>query len=291
MANLNQQIKLPDGRKLGFDEHGPPNGTPLFYFHGTPSSRIEFNQVRNEALLESLNIRVIAPDRPGIGLSSFQSGRHFLDWPSDVLSLADHLGFNRFGIVGYSGGGAYAAVCAFAIPERITRAGIVSGVGPFTEPKLVVAIPQENQRFLHLSNQKPWLSRLMIRMMGAMIRIAPGKVIANLMASLPEADRAIVNLPEVQQTFLAMVQEALRQGPLGPQHDTRLMVTAWDFKPREIQIPVYLWHGEEDRNAPIAMGRYMADAIPNSQAKFYSGEGHLSLFKKYAEEIFCTLAE
>ena len=68
------------------------------------------------------------------------------------------------------------------------------------------------------------------------------------------------------------------------------MVTDWDFKPREIQIPVHIWHGEEDRNAPIAMGRYMANAIPNSQAKYYSGEGHISLFKKYAEEIFTTLA-
>jgi pimeloyl-ACP methyl ester carboxylesterase len=87
-----------------------------------------------------------------------------------------------------------------------------------------------------------------------------------------------------------MFKEALRQGPHGPQHETRLMVPAWDFKPPEIQIPVPLWHGEDNHNAPIAMGRYMADAIPNSQAKFYPGEGHISLFMKYAEEIFCTRA-
>lgn len=101
----------------------------------------------------------------------------------------------------------------------------------------------------------------------------------------------MMRLLEVQQTFLAMFKEALRQGSHGAQHETRLMVTAWDFKPQDIQIPVYLWHGEDDRNAPIAMGRYMADAIPNSQAKFYPGEGHISLFMKYAEEIFRTLAD
>jgi pimeloyl-ACP methyl ester carboxylesterase len=289
MTKLSQQLTLPDGRKLGYDEHGPSNGQPLFYFHGTPSSRIEFNMVKNEQLLESLNLHVIAPDRPGLGLSDFQPGRRFMDWPKDVTALADNLGFERFTILGYSGGGSYAAVCAFSIPERITKAGIVSGVGPFTEPTLVEGIPQENQRFLFLSDQRPWLSRMMVRIMKLGVQFAPQKAIENVMATLPEADRAMMSQPEVQHTFLAMVQEGLRQGPRGPQHETRLMVTAWDFKPQEIQIPVHLWHGEDDRNAPIAMGRYMAMAIPNSRTKFYPGEGHISLFKKYSEEIFSTL--
>lgn len=289
MAKLKQQITLPDGRKLGYDEHGPSNGKPLFYFHGTPSSRIEFNMVRNESLLEALNIRVIAPDRPGLGLSDFQQDRHFINWPRDVTSLADHLGLDRFAILGYSGGGVYAAVCAFSIPERITKAGIVSGVGPFTEATLVEGIPQENQRFLFLSSERPWLARMILRMMKLGIHFAPRKTIENVLASLPEADRTAMSLPEVQQTFLAMVREGLRQGPRGPQHETRLMVTAWDFKPEKIKIPIQLWHGEEDRNAPIAMGRYMANTIPKNQAKFYPGEGHISLFRKYSEEIFSTL--
>lgn len=291
MTKLNQQIALPDGRKLGYDEHGPSHGKPLFYFHGTPSSRLEFNMVRNEQLLESLDLRVIAPDRPGIGLSSFQPGRRFIDWPGDVTSLADHLELNRFTVLGYSGGGPYAAVCAFSIPERIENAGIVSGAGPFTEPALVEGIPQANRSFLDLSHKKPWLSRLIVRIMDVMTKLAPGKAIDNVMATLPEADRAVLSLPVVQKKFLTMAREAMRQGPRGPQHETRLMVTAWDFDPREIHIPVYLWHGEADQNAPIAMGRYMADAIPNSQAKFYPGEGHISLFMKYAEEIFRTLAD
>lgn len=290
MSKINQQFTLPDGRKLGYDEHGPSSGKPLFYFHGTPSSRIEFNLVKNEQLLESLNIRVLAPDRPGLGLSDFQPGRRFMDWPRDVTSLADHLGLDRFAILGYSGGGPYAAACALSIPERISRLGIVSGAGPFTEPALVESIPQANLRFLHLSHQRPWLSRMMIRAMGVMTRLAPGSVIDGVRAALPEADLAIINLPGVQQTFLAMVREAMRNGPRGPQHETLLMVTEWDFRPHDIHIPVFLWHGDVDQNTPVAMGHYMADAIPDSQAKFYPGEGHLSLFKKIADEILRTLA-
>jgi pimeloyl-ACP methyl ester carboxylesterase len=289
MSTLDQQIRLPDGRRLGFNEYGPPNGKPLFYFHGTPSARIEFTLFGNQTMLESLNARVIAPDRPGSGLSDFQPDRRFMDWPKDVTALADHLKIERFAIAGYSGGGPYAAACALTIPERITIAGIISGAAPFTEPNLADGIHKDSRNFMDLSHQKPWLSRMVIRMMGLMTRVAPGRVIANALTALPEADRAIISLPEMQRGFLAMVQEAMRNGPRGAQHDTRLMVTGWDFNPADIKIPVYLWHGEDDQNAPIAMGRHMANAIPNSRAKFYPNEGHLSLFKKNAGVILRTL--
>jgi pimeloyl-ACP methyl ester carboxylesterase len=289
MSKLNQQIVVSDGRKLGFNQYGPTNGSPMFYFHGSPSSRIEFTLFGNEDLLEKLNVCLIAADRPGSGLSDFQPNRKFLDWPMDVVALANHLELEKFSILGYSGGGPYSAVCAYSIPDRIIKAGIVSGTAPFTEPLLVDGINVNSRQFMDLSYQKPWLSRMILRSMGLMTRVAPMKVIANAMAALPEADRLIVANLEVQQGFLAMIQEALRHGPRGAQHDTRLMVTAWDFEPKDIQIPVYLWHGEEDQNAPIAMGHYMANAISKCEVKFFPGEGHLSLFKKNAETIIQTL--
>ena len=291
MTTLDQQITLPDGRKFGFNEYGPIDGKPLFYFHGTPSARIEFNVFGSEGILESLNIRIIAPDRPGSGLSDFQPNRQIMDWHKDVLALADHLHLERFAILGYSGGGPYAASCALAIPERITQVGIVSGTAPFTEPGLADGIHKDSRNFMDASYQKPWLSRMILRSMGLMTRLVPDKVIANARAALPEADRAILALPEVQHNFLAMIQEALRKGPHGAQHDTRLMVTEWDFDPHDIQIPVFLWHGEVDQNAPIQMGRYMANAIPQSKATFYPKEGHLSLFKKNIGEILRTLID
>ena len=289
MLKRNQQFHLPGGRKLGFDEYGAPTGLPLLYFHGTPSARIEFTLFGDEALLAAHNVRLIAPDRPGSGLSDFQPNRRISDWPSDVATLADHLELDRFAVLGYSGGGLYAAACAQALPQRITRAGIVSGTAPFAVPSVADGIHPNSRNFMDLSHRKPWLSRLILRLMGLMTYLAPQKMIANAAAALPAADRAIVALPEFQAGFLAMIREALRRGPRGAQHDTRLMVTAWDFDPRQITVPVFLWHGETDQNAPVAMGRYMADAISHSQAVFYPGEGHLSVFKKHSDEIIGAL--
>jgi pimeloyl-ACP methyl ester carboxylesterase len=291
MPALDQQLQISKDRKLGFNEYGCLNGIPIFYFHGSPGARVEFDLFGDEVLLRKLDIRLIAIDRPGCGLSDFQPNRRFMDWPRDVLAVADHLHLKRFAILGYSGGGPYAAVCALAIPECITKAGIVSGTAPFVEPHLADGIHKNSRNFLELSHQRPWLSRLILRMMGVMARHSPDNVIANALAALPEADQRIVSSSEVQQAFLTMIQEALRNGPRGAQHDIRLMTTEWDFRPQDIQIPVHLWHGETDQNAPIAMGRYMANTIPVSQAKFYPNEGHLSLFKKNLEEILLTLTK
>ena len=72
---LTQQISLQDGRALGYAEFGPPDGFPVFYFHGFPSSRLDWQLVSEDSLLQDLNVRIIAPDRPGYGLSDFLNGR------------------------------------------------------------------------------------------------------------------------------------------------------------------------------------------------------------------------
>jgi hypothetical protein len=38
------------------------------------------------------------------------------------------------------------------------------------------------------------------------------------------------------------------------------------------------------------MARYLAEAIPDSEARFYTGEGHVSLIVNHADEILGVLA-
>ena len=110
-------IRLPDGRNLCYAEYGDPQGKPVMSFHGGPGSHLEHEAY--SATIGSLGVRLICPDRPGMGLSDFQPGRKLLDWPPDVLALADALGLERFGVMGWSVGSQYALACAYAIPERL----------------------------------------------------------------------------------------------------------------------------------------------------------------------------
>ena len=292
MSKLNRQFLLPDGHRLGYDEYGPSDGKPLFYFHGSPSSRIESALYVTEELLQSLHVRLIAVDRPGMGLSDFQPDRRLLDWPQDVLALADHLKIERFAILAYSLGGPYGLACAYTIPERLTKVGIVSGAALFTESELMKNINEGTRRFLNLPREKPWASRLFLWMMlGVMPRIAPNRFVAGALSVLPKPDRVLVSTnPLFQKGFLLMVREAMRQGTRGAYHESLLTVTDWGFRLQDVQMPVLLWHGEVDQNVPAEMARYAATAVPKCEAKFYPYEGHLSLFKKNAEEIVRALA-
>lgn len=291
MALLDQQISLPDGRRLGYNQYGPPGGRPLFYLHGSPSARIELTLFASEELLASLNVCLVAADRPGMGLSDFQPERRILDWPKDVLALADHLSIERFSILAYSLGGPYGLACAYAMPGRLHKTGILSGAALFTEPGLIDNINSGTRRYLNLPRENPWAARGFLLLMGVILRLAPGKFVANAAALLPEPDRQVISDPEIQAGFIAMVREALRQGSRGAFLESLLTVSEWGFSLQDIQAPIHLWHGALDQNIPVEMAQHAAKALPKCEAQFFPAEGHLSLFKKNAGAIIRALLD
>ena len=121
-------LRLTDGRRLGYAEYGDPDGWPLMFFHGTPGSRVMARFAASRA--REMGVRLIAPERPGFGLSDVQPQRRLLDWVEDIRELADALSLDRFAVAGVSGGGPYVAACAWKMGKRLVAAGIVSGLAP-----------------------------------------------------------------------------------------------------------------------------------------------------------------
>ena len=234
---LDQTIHLRDGRTLGYADYGQARGKALFYFG---ASRLEAKFLAEPA--KQAGIRLIGMDRPGMGLSGFQAGRHLLDWPDDVVELANHLGIDRFAVVGFSGGGPYALACAYKIPDRLTACGMASGVGPLA---------------MFLFQRLPWLLTPMIGVMGHFFRdeVHASKALPWFTRSWPEPDRHSLALPEIHALIAASQAEAFRQGARELTYDILLIEgRPWGFKLEEIAFPtMYLWHGEQDKDTPIAM--------------------------------------
>jgi pimeloyl-ACP methyl ester carboxylesterase len=270
---LNRTVRLHDGRTLGYAEYGVPEGKALFYFG---ASRLEASFLAEPAT--QAGVRLIGIDRPGMGLSDFQAGRQLLDWPADVVELADGLQLDRFAVVGTSGGGPYALACAYKMPERLTACGVVSGVGPvrlrFYQrlPLLLIPMMWVMGRFFH---DKAQARKALLRFTG----------------SWPESDRQSLLLPDISEHFATFMVEAFRQGARGLTYDTLLGEgRPWGFKLEDIDFPrVHLWHGELDPDVPLAMGQAVASQLPSCQATFYPEEGHLSVIVNHREEIVTTL--
>ncbi len=283
------QIQLKDGRTLAFAGYGDPQGRPVLHFHGTPSSRLEGSLPLVDESATRLGIRLLIPDRPGMGDSDFQPGRTLLDWPADMLELADALGLERFAVVGLSGGGPYAAACAYRIPQRLTTAGIVSGVSPLNVPHVFEGMDRSDRQMFGLAGRAPWLLRLVLWYTAHELCRNPDRALARMAVELSAPDRAVLAEGDIKEAFIRTSLEAFRHGTRGATWDCVLFAHPWGFRPQDIRMPVYLWHGEADTTCPIAMGRYMAGAIPDCNAHLIPQEGHYSLIARHYEEVLTAL--
>ena len=280
-------LRLADGRLLGYGEFGDPNGTPVMLFHGFPGSRLTA-AIGHEAASRA-GVRVIAPDRPGMGISTFLPGRRIIDWPNDVARLADALGLRTFAVAGVSGGGPYAAACAARLGERLTGAAIISGVAPFDAPGASDGLNRMNRLLSFMGRRTPWLARLPMLVMARAAR-SPERAIDRMVASMPAPDRAVIQRPEVRTAFALDLAEAFRAGSRGPAWEMVLYSRSWEFRLEDIEMEVLLWQGEADTNVPPSMGRYQAAAIPRCRATFFPGEGHLLIIDRMEEILGAVVA-
>ncbi|HUD18976.1 MAG TPA: alpha/beta hydrolase [Patescibacteria group bacterium] len=285
MNDAFELCRLKDGRYLAYNEYGDLKGKPVFFFHGWPSSRLF--AAKNDALAKKLHIRIISPDRPGFGYSDYQKDRTLLDWPGDVTALTDHLKIKTFAVMGQSGGGPYAAVCAYKIPERITKAGIVVGLAPIIGPESLDGMMWMSKIGWANYRKYPVVRRIstLIQYINAYYGIHLG--LHKYFFGAKE-DRKLYRNPKLSESVLANYREAFRQGIRGPELDLKLYCTDWGFDVGAIHAKAFLFYGEDDRNVSLNMGKYYHSHIAGSVLTVYPGEGHF-ISVSHAEEILTTL--
>ncbi len=288
-ARLDQVARLADGRVLGYAEYGPAAGPSLFLFHGLPGSRLNVPGLWPE---DPVAVRVIAPDRPGAGASAFQPGRRLTDWAGDIRQLADSLGIDRFLVAGFSGGGPYALAVAHGLPDRVIAAASISGAGPIDTPGALAGMNRVNRLIFRLARSAPGALWPLAARHARLTKRDAEKVFdqAARDRNLPAADRAAMASPRMREFDTMAAPEAFRQGVRGFIHDARLYVQPWGFDPATIKPPVFIWHGDEDANVPVAMARRLAARIPGARLTVYRGEGHLIVPEHWADILAALLA-
>jgi pimeloyl-ACP methyl ester carboxylesterase len=222
-----------------------------------------------------------------MGYSDFQPDRRIVDWADDVADLATALGLEQFSVVGSSGGAAYALVCAARMPERVRLVGVIGGVAPADAPG---GQSGPLRVMFSLARVAPALLRGLFRLQLPAIRRGGERGRDRMAAWAPEPDRTLLKRAEIAHGFMRCFEEACRRGPLGAAIDVALIARPWGFDLAAIRVPVLLWHGEGDRNVPVASGKYFADVLPNCSATFYPTDAHLSVPLQHQDEILHALA-
>jgi pimeloyl-ACP methyl ester carboxylesterase len=281
IARTMQQLTLKDGRRLGFAQFGSKSAFPIFYFHGWPGSRLE------AGFFEVPNVQMIGVDRPGYGLSDPHPKRHLADWPRDIEQLADHLDCKKFAVVGMSGGGPYAAACAHFLKDRVLKVAIIAGLGPPDAPGMGAS----RVGFLLDVGQRPMTSAVLMNVMRTLIRNPKAeKQFHRLRSRMPRASADMEAMtPDFVQMLLSSFREGLRTSAKGSTSDARVYGEPWPFALADIRVPVSIWHGTDDGQVPVSIGRHYAKFIPTARGTFPEGEGHVSIVTNYIEAIIGDL--
>lgn len=290
-SRLAQTFILPDGRRLGFAEYGSPTGKPLLYFHGYPSSRIEAAPI--DAYARENNIRVLALDRPGFGISTRVPNRQMVDWPQDVKAFADGHGLKQFAVMGLSGGGPFAVACAHSLPRSmLTGVGLFASGPPWAAgrhymtrtrrvlSKMAVYWPGALKLLLDLTlgltrslSRTGFVTRRIDTWLEAMrtqkqAENGDGKETGQRSISQQREDLLdlLIGEPFAQGTD-AMVQEA-----------RILSADDWGFRLEDVTYgPVRIWHGSKDINAPIEAIRYLAEKLPDAKLVEFTEDTHYTM--------------
>jgi pimeloyl-ACP methyl ester carboxylesterase len=251
-------VRLRDGRALAYEEHGDPGGFPVLYLPGGGDSRLSRHP--DDSIAAGLGIRLVALDRPGCGGSDFRRCRSLVERAGDVAQLADALEVGRFAVLGWSAGGPHALACAWALPDRVTRASVVAGL---PQPSLGHLLPRDLRLTMRLARRTP---RLACGPLAGWARRPPA----------PTGDAAC------DAAYAAGRIEAFRRGSRGLAWELRLLGGDWGFRPEEIRAPVSLWYGERDHVCPPAIGHDLAGRIPEATLHVVD-DRHQLLFTRWRE--------
>jgi pimeloyl-ACP methyl ester carboxylesterase len=267
-------LTMRGGRALEVREYGDPGGHPAFFFHGLIGSHHQASYVDGQA--KRLGLRVIAPNRPGVGRSEFIPRRSALEAVPDVEDVAEALGLGEFSVIGISGGTPYALAALLRLGDRIRTATVISGMGPMRLPGALRGMDPRRRAFLGVGSRYPHLARRAFHGASARFKRAPEGFLDRLIATWSEPDRATFRRRDVFELFLKDLHAVFTEG-VGAEGLARelALYRHYGFSPRDLPAGrrVALWHGLSDTIVPPAMAWAMAHALPDCEAHLVPG-GH-----------------
>lgn len=250
---------LPLGRRLELEyyEFGSEarDAHPVLFHYGLPGSG--YLAALAHGVAKQLGMRIIAPNRPGTGSSTYDPTRKLTDWPRLITRLADVLRIDRATVIGVSSGGAYACAFACLCPERVSGIVLLSSLAPVEKPGLTRGMRLLNRLFCILGRRFPPLTRLPLHVLAARYRRDPSGFQRRLARTLPAHDRAVLTHPEVAAPFDRAMEETFRQGAQGLAHDINIVTGPWvDLaKTPSPPIPLSLPTTTDDRIAKTVVAR------------------------------------
>jgi pimeloyl-ACP methyl ester carboxylesterase len=269
-VSAERSILVGSGRVLAYREYGDPTGAVVVNCHGGLLCGLDVAPF--DAMARALGLRILSPDRPGLGASSALPGRATVDWAADVRGLIDGLGIEHAAVFGWSMGGQYALACAAMLPERVSRTTVVAGCLPLDDEATLMSLNVMDRRLTRLSQHHPQVAATTFRTLGEIARHFPDTwAHLTMRGAVPDEASAVEALPD---PGIAIAAAAALGGGHGMVEEYRAWARPWGFAPTDVHGPVTLWHGDEDELVPLAWAEQLTNSLPDARLQRVHGGGH-----------------
>ena len=272
---INDNILITrSGRKLEVKEYGDAAGHPVLFFHGMIGSHYQASYIADQAAQEGF--RIIAPNRPGVGLSEFIKRKGPLEAVDDVEDILAALELDDFSVVGISGGTPYALATFYRLGPRVKTVTVISGMGPMRLPGAVRSMDHRRRMVLEIGSRYPHLAIQFFAKARYRFRVDPDGFLNRLIATWCLADQQVFQRREVYELFMKDLQQVFIEGK-GPETLSQELAIYRNYGFSVKDLPanrrVTLWHGLADNIVPATMAWAMTQTLPNSEAHIVPG-GH-----------------
>jgi pimeloyl-ACP methyl ester carboxylesterase len=272
-------VTLPNGRRLDIEVTGPVDGITLLFLHGTPSTVLQLRAMRQAAQVRGL--RLVTYSRPGYARSTRDPGRAVASCVPDIAAVLDHVEAARCLVAGWSGGGPHALAAGAGLPDRVAGVLSVASVGPSDAPDLefLAGMGEGNIEEFGAAARGEAVLRAALEPMAAGLAAGDAAgLLAEIGSVMSDVDRAVMP-GEFGADVAAGLADAVSSGVDGWLDDDLAFLKPWGFALSDLDVPVFLWQGDEDLMVPAAHGRWLAGELPHAVPHLITGEGHLSILR------------
>lgn len=281
-----QHLTLHSGSVLGFAEYGNSEDLPVLLGHNIMGSRYQIPVPETE--LRKQGVRLIIPDRPGVGMSSWGDDTALEDWAEALPQLLDHLGIDRCHIIGNSIGGAFALAAVRAHPERYIRLALASSMAEMPRVSEIDGLNGDIRQITSIAQRSPRLARLLLQFA---IKAQPQPYLDRAISMLPRVDQGLFEQQPFYDAALRAVTENMRGGPRSIIRDLLLAARTWNIDFAGIEVPVHCWHGSFDMTSPPEVMDSLIEQLPNCRTWFLQGETHMLMYRHWHTIVACLLDE
>ncbi len=289
LSSGRSELRLPDGKVLGYAEYGAPDGLPVFYFHSFTGCDMEC--AHDVPLLQRLGIRMIGVERPGYGRSTPDAAVGFAEWPGHVRCLANRLGVDRFHIVSMSGSSAYALACALHQPERVRALALISPMGEVRGAKDIQGMmPMNRMVYDMILHCPPRFIQTLARLMARAFSADPEAYLERVLPHIAPADQRVMAQVRFRTHLKETFVESRKLHQRAFSEDMIRYARPWNLELERMSVPVSIWHGEENRHIPLPMAKHLAARLPGCRTHWLAGEGYYLNYSHW-EEILTDLLQ